>query len=261
MLNNLIYVYGITDSPPDFIAGIEREGLESFEIGRFYVLFKYVAESEFAEVGLKRTVSDTPWLETHTCKHIEVIMRLMQYQTVFPLDFGSIFKSKEEVRCFIEGIADTLYEDLNIIRDMEEWTVKVYCNRKALSERIDEMSEEAASLEAKIRASSPAKEFLLKRRKIGLVENEMDRICKFYAQHYLNELRCQSESSHLHHLLPRDFTEREDAMILNTAFLVDKNKVNVFASTVNRLQEKDGTRSFIVECYGPLPPFSFVRTK
>jgi len=50
------------------------------------------------------------------------------------------------------GADDTLSENLNYVNGKEEWAVKTYCDRKALSQQIDELSEDAASLEKQIMA-------------------------------------------------------------------------------------------------------------
>jgi len=154
-----------------------------------------------------------------------------------------------------------LTENFHNIEGKEEWSVKIYCNRKALSEQIDELSEEAASLEKQIMASSPGKAFLLKRKKTDLIENEMDRLCKIYGQEYYYKFKNLSESTSLNNLLPKEFTAREDSMILNAAFFVNKNNIQDFKRTIGEIKEKDENSGFIVEATGPWPPFSFISIK
>ena len=52
-----------------------------------------------------------------------------------------------------------LIENFHHIKGKEEWSVKIYYDRKALCKQIDELSEEAAGLEKQImaRASSQSK--------------------------------------------------------------------------------------------------------
>ena len=86
----------------------------------------------------------------------------------------------------------------------------------------------------------------------------MDRICKVNGQAYYDEFRNLSESTCFSNLLPKEYTGREDTMILNAAFLVNKTKVTDFKSTADNLRKKDGNSCFIIEVTGPWPPFSFI---
>jgi hypothetical protein len=50
-------------------------------------------------------------------------------------------------------------------------------------------------------------------------------------------------------------------MILNAAFLIEKNQVADFLGTVEMLRKKDGNSGFVIETTGPWPPFSFIYIK
>ncbi|MFA5816222.1 MAG: GvpL/GvpF family gas vesicle protein [Bacteroidales bacterium] len=261
MTNDLIYVYCLSNSPPQLGRNIELDGLKSLMSNDFYVIVKYVSESEFSEENFKKNLSDIQWLETNAREHVGVINTIMENNTVIPFKFGTIFQTEDSLRKFIADYSDSLIENFHYIGGKEEWAVKIYCDRKALSEQIDELSEEAAALEKQIMASSPGKAFLLKRKKTDLIENEMDRLCKIYGQEYYNEFKNLSESTSLNNLLPKEFTGREDTMILNAIFLVSKNKVPDFKSTADTLRKKDGNSGFFIEATGPWPPFSFISIK
>ncbi|MDP2339286.1 MAG: GvpL/GvpF family gas vesicle protein [Bacteroidota bacterium] len=261
MATDLIYVYCLSNSPPVLHESMKLKGLKSLVFGDFHVVVKYVSEGEFSEENFKRNLSDIEWLEPNAREHIEVINLLMGQNTVIPFKFGTIFYTEDSLKKFITDYSGSLIENFNHIEGREEWSVKIYCDRKSLSEQIDELSEETAALEKQIMASSPGKAFLLKRKKSELIENEMDRICKSYGQDYYNEFKSLSVSTNLNNLLPKEFTGREDTMILNAAFLVSKTTVNDFKNTVDILRKKDGHSGFFIETTGPWPPFSFIYIK
>jgi hypothetical protein len=261
MTTDLIYVYCLLNTEPVLHETMELRSLKSIVIGDFNVIVKYVSSQEFSEENFKRNLSDIEWLENNAREHVEVINLLMDQNTAIPFKFGTIFNSEDSLRKFITDYSDSLFENFHHIEGREEWSVKIYCDRKSLSQQIDELSEETASLEKQIMASSPGKAFLLRRKKSELVENEMDRICKSYGQNYYDEFRKLSVSTNLNNLLPKEFTGREDTMILNAAFLVNKTKVNDFRNTVDTLRKKDGNSGFFIETTGPWPPFSFIYIK
>ena len=261
MLKDLIYVYCLTRNPTGTGTGLTAVAPETLRFGDFYVVIKYVAESEFSEENLKRNLSNLDWLESNAREHISIISKVMDFTTAIPFKFGTIYNTIESLGQFISVYSGSLNENFDYIGEKEEWSVKIYCDRKALSEQIDELSAEAADLEKQIMASSPGKAFLLKRKKQDLIENEMDRICKQYGQNYFNEFRALSEASGLNNLLPKDYTGRTDTMILNATFLVHKNKADTFVHTAEILREKGGNSGFCIEATGPWPPFSFISIK
>jgi hypothetical protein len=261
MTTDLIYIYCLTNSPPEFPETMKIKNLRSIAIGDFHVVVKEVSSQEFSEENFKRNLSDVEWLENNAREHVEVINMVMNHNTAIPFKFGTIFNAEESLVKFIIDYSESLSENFLKINGKEEWSVKIYCDRKLLSEKIDDLSEETAALEKQIMASSPGKAFLLKRKKSELIENEMDRICKSFGQNYYNDFKILSSLTNLNNLLPKEFTGREDTMILNAAFLVNKTKVNDFINIVESLREKDKDSGFFIETTGPWPPFSFIYIK
>lgn len=261
MENELIYVYCISDTPPGDALDAQSNAWKSLKFDDFHVIVKYVPESSFSEENFKKNLNDLPWVETNARDHIRIIGTIMEYNTVIPFKFGTIYTSKAGLRDFIREYSTSLIDNFNHLRGKEEWSVKVYCNRKALCEQIDQFSEKAADLEKQIMASSPGKAFLLGRKKIDLIDAEMDRLCKDFGQKYFDIFHALSESSSLSNLLPKEYTGREDAMILNATFLIEKQKVSEFIQTYETLQRADENSGFIIETTGPWPPFSFVSIK
>jgi hypothetical protein len=261
MAGDLIYVYCISDSEPAFIRDDEPGGLNCLMMEDFYVVVKYVSANDFTEENFKRNVSDIQWLESNAREHIRVISKVMETGTVIPFKFGTIYQTNESLRKFVQDYSAALNENFKHIRGMEEWAVKIFCDRKTLMNKIDELSLESAELEKQIMASSPGKAFLLKRKKTDLVENEMDRLCKKYGQEYYDGFNDLSESVILNNLLPKEFTGREDTMILNAAFLVSKTKLADFMSNADIQKGNESNRGFFIEVTGPWPPFSFISLK
>ena len=261
MMNDLIYVYCLSNSPPEFFQKAAFQDLKSLRFDDFYVTARYVSESEFSEENLKKNISDIQWLEVNAREHIGVIAMIMEQCAVIPFNFGTIYQSEESLQKFITAYSDSLAENLLHIEFKEEWAVKIYCDRKTLTKQIDELSEEAAGLEKQIMASSPGKAFLLKRKKTDLIENELDRLCRKYGQEYYDELNNLSVSIRLNNLLPKEFTGREDSMILNAAFLVSHDRTIDFISALGVLKNKYSAFGFDFEFTGPWPPYSFISIK
>ena len=261
MTPDLIYVFCLSGIRPEFSESADSISLKSLVFDEFHVVMKYVSADEFSEENFKSNLSDMDWLERNAREHVRVNNMLMAQASVIPFKFGTIFHSENSLQKFIHDYSDSLAENLSHINGMEEWSVKIYCDRKSLKEKIDELSEEAADLEKQIMASSPGKAFLLKRKKSDLIENEMDRICKKYGQEYFNEIENLSKATNLNNLLPKEFTGREDNMILNASFLIHQADVNRLKTVVDEMSDKFTQSGFFIETSGPWAPFSFIHIK
>ncbi|MCF8347577.1 MAG: GvpL/GvpF family gas vesicle protein [Bacteroidales bacterium] len=261
MSGDLIYVYCVINGPPGLIGSVNSKGIKSFVFGQFTVFGKAVKEIEFSEENFKKNLSDLQWLDINAREHIRVISEIMKFATVIPFNFGTIYQSESNLQKFILNYEDSLLENFAHLKEKEEWSVKIYADTKVLKMQIDELSEKAAALEREIMASSPGKAFLLSRKKTELIENEIDRLCKHYGQNYYDEFKNLSVVTSLNNLLPKDFTGREDTMILNANFLVSQSKSAEFVNQIESSTKESANHGFVIEARGPWPTFSFISIK
>jgi len=257
-MNDLISIYCISNSSPDFFGKLELDKLQCVVYDSFYVSIKYVPESEFSDVNFKSSMSDIQWMESHVQEHSEIIHLLMKQQTIIPFRFGTIFHNEDSLKCFIDGYSCSISDNLRFIEGKEEWSIKMYCDRKVMEEKIDELSPEAAAFEMQIMESSPGKAYLLRRKKDNLIEIEVDKLCKKYVDECYDAIKNLSDALELRNLVPKEFAGRQEPMVLNVSSLINKNKVADFNNTVTILVEKYQQAGFIIESTGPCPPFTFI---
>ncbi len=261
MNNELIYVYCISSTPVTLDLGSIHEGLKCILFQGYYIIVKNVSPDEFSEENLKKKFADLSWIDKNARDHIRVISQIMKSSTVIPFKFGTIFKSEENLGKFISDYSDSLRENLINIEGKEEWSVKIYFDRKVLNEQIAEHSETVLNIEQQILESSPGKAFLLKKKKAELIEKEVEKLIKSCGQTCYDEFKNISELSRINNLLPKELTERNDDMILNVSFFIKKQRVADFVGTVDLLQGKFKNIGFDIDVSGPWPPFSFISIK
>ncbi|MEI6576746.1 MAG: GvpL/GvpF family gas vesicle protein [Bacteroidota bacterium] len=260
-MSGLIYVYCIAKSIPTVEPSTLSGNLEYLAIDDCVVIAKYVSDEEFSEENLKINISDVIWLEKNAREHIRIISQIMNLCDVIPLRLGTIFLSEDSLRNFISDYAGSFRENFQFIGGKEEWAVKIFCDRKLLGNQIDELSHTMADMETQIKASSPGKAFLLRRKKTDLVEIEIDNLCRTFGQEYFEALKVVSDETCLNNLLPKEFTGRTDTMILNATFLVSQNNVSTFIEKLDVIRKRDRDSVFFIEESGPWPAFSFVTIK
>jgi len=64
-------------------------------------------------------------------------------------------------------------------------------------------------------------------------------------------------SKHKAKLLAKDFTGRQEEMVLNTFYLIEEVKLSQFQKRVKEVKEKYSRQGLIIEMTGPWPPYHF----
>lgn len=134
----------------------------------------------------------------------------------------------------------------------EEWSVKIFCDRKVLMDQIDEISRDAAILEEKIMASSPGKAYLLQRKKSELVKIEMIRICNEFSRSCFRKFRNLSNSCIMNKLIHDEVLRKENAIILNISLLMSSEEVCKIKSAYDVICKNYGIPGFSIVISGPL---------
>lgn len=257
----MIRAYCVTDKLPADVKKLEDLGLRILQINDFYVFIKYISDSEFSEVNNNRNLTDNNCIDPGLVEHINLISIIMQQTTVIPFRLNTIYNSEKSLKKFLDDSKSSLLENILNIDKKEEWTIRVFCDRRTLSEQIDELSKVSADLEKLIMASSPGKAYLLQRKKTELVKTEVDRICTEYSKYYFENFKNLSELSSMNNRLPCNIHNNSQNIILNATFLVSKERAPFFKKSAEILRRKDESTGFVIETSGPWPPFSFVTVK
>lgn len=261
MEGNLIYIYCITDTPYRPSDALKSEGVECVGSEDFFAVVKLVSPADFSEENLKKNFSDLNWIEIHARDHIRIISEVMESNSVIPFKFGTIFNSEESLGNFIQDYSASLADNLKNTKDKEEWAVKVYCDRGTLNLQIGEISEEVRNLETEISKSMPGKAFLLKRKRVELIDLEVEKVIRNCGQNVFEELVVFSEFTKINNILPKEVTERTDDMILNISCFVRKDRVEELKNAVGISRQKYQHVGFKIDATGPWPPFSFISIK
>ena len=278
----LIYLYCITDKVPklscpviemkagsrpllDGMAGKEAEdSLDAlyfiYHRGLFAVVSK-VKGSEFDEENLKRNLADLEWIRLKASIHEKAIEGIMKNTCVIPFKFATLFNTEDNLRAMFGAHLEEFRNILKKLEYKEEWGVKIYCNPEKLRENLRQEDEQLLNIDKEINFSGPGKAYLLKKKKEELLNIAENKERNKYAQHSFERLSRYGAEARINKLLPKEATERKDDMILNSAFLVDKNKVTDFLTMVEGLKAVFVDRGFFFDCTGPWPPYNFVTTE
>lgn len=169
--------------------------------------------------------------------------------TVIPVKFGTVAKDEGEARRILREGHPRFKEALERMRSRIELDVAAFWeDLQAILREIGEQ-EEIKQLREAI-ASRPPHETLEERVQIGkMVKAALERKRDEVANELLDAFKGPACDFRYHDLL-------DDSMILNAAFLIEKEKEGEFDRRLIEVSECcDGRIRF--RCVGPLPPYSF----
>ncbi len=274
----LIYLYCITDKLPklsrpgietqagsrpllDGLAGKEAEDLIDsiyfISCLSFYAVVSNVSTDEFSEENLKKNLADLEWIKHKAGIHEKVIETVMKSFCVIPFKFGVIFNTEENLKVMLKERISKFKDTLKYLADKEEWGVKIYCDIDKLKENLILEDKGLLNIDKEINSCQPGKAYILKKKKVELVNTSVNKKLNDYGQLIFEKLKQHTIESRINKLLPKEVTERKEEMILNAVFLVKKGKVGNFIEAENALKEIFEEMGLFLDCTGPWPAYNF----
>ncbi|MEI8032323.1 MAG: GvpL/GvpF family gas vesicle protein [Chlorobiaceae bacterium] len=256
--DRLIYLYCVASEAPLKGASGDHDGIIIMEHNGLFVCLRHVLEDEFSESNLKKNISSEPWLDLHVREHLSVIGNLMERNTVIPFNFGTIYRTRERLQSFLDQHAAGLKSALDYLADKEEWSVKIFCNRAKIVQNISSLSRNIADIDLQISKSSPGKAYILGKKKNEILEKEISQIYNACSKELFSSLNLMAREYRLNQVLSGDLTGRGEDMIVNAAFLIQKDNVPGFIAKTDGLVTEHENMGLLLEVAGPWPPYTFV---
>ena len=208
--------------------------------------------------GLAAVVSDTPVVvydptRENALTHEHVNETVMREFTVIPMSFGAIFRTEDDVREFIKDTYDALRDVLVKMKDKIEIGLKVNWDSEVALKEVEEQHEEVRRLKEEIMSNRLASTYFARMQLGRLVEQALAEKQDAYVREIYDHLRdCAVASRH-----NKPIGEK---MILNAAFLVERDKQAEFDSAVQEIAARyEGKLRFTPT--GPWPPYNFVNIR
>ncbi|WP_084955755.1 GvpL/GvpF family gas vesicle protein [Thermoactinospora rubra] len=242
------YLYAIAREPvppcPEGLTGVAGEPVRTVAGSGLVAYVGTVPLDRFGEEPLRRSMEDLDWLGATARAHDRVVAAVAASAPTAPVRLVTVYSGDEQVRDLLEERRAEFLDVLARVAGREEWGVKAY------AEPVAETPEPKA---ANSGASSPGTAYL-KRRQAGLHERErVWREAGARAMEIHRALSGIAVAGRLHRAQDPQLSGRRDWMVLNGAYLVDRDRAGEFRRAVDRLRG----RGLQVELTGPWAPYSF----
>lgn len=240
-----IYVYCIIESP-------EPRSFGKIGIGGRGDEVYTVHHQELAAVVSKTPlmVYDPTRENALTHEHVNEFVMIDNGLTPVPMSFGTLFKTEGDIVEFLKDTYDALRDVLKKMRDKLEFGLKVNWDRESVLADVEQQYEEIRQLKAQIESDQSTSTYFARMQLGRLVEQALAQQSEAFVREIYDELRDAAIASRSNKVIG-------DRMIMNAAFLVDRDKSDLFDKKVQEIGRRyEGKLKFTYT--GPWPPYNFV---
>src|ERR671914_1185665 len=205
---------------------------------------------------LAAVVSDVPLgvldsTRENVLAHERVNEIVMRDNTVIPMSFGTIFKTKDDIVQLLRSAYDAFGDVLAKMRDKMEFGLKVLWDRESIIKDIEDEDEGIHRLKNEIALQKGSTYFA--RMQYGrAIDAAPQSRSERYGSEILDRLRDVAVASRINKPIG-------DKMIMNAAFLVSRDQEAAFDARVKSIAAEHDKLTF--KYTGPWPPYNFVNIR
>jgi hypothetical protein len=240
------YVYGIVQSK-------ERVTFGKSGIGGTGELVYTVNYQDIAAVVSNTSVYIFDPTRENALAHEHVIETVMRNYTIIPMSFGTVFRTDDDIREVLKSIYPSLKDVLHQMAGKLEFGLKVNWDRDQIIEDIKQEDEEIRQFHQEIVRKHLQSTYLARMQLGRMIDKALAERSISYVREIYEGLRSVCVAS-------RDNQPIGDKMIMNAAFLVERDREAEFDSAVNKIARKYGQR-LKFKYTGPWPPYNFVNIR
>ena len=185
-----------------------------------------------------------------THEHVNEVVMIDNNFTPVPMSFGTLFKTEDDIVEFLKDTYDALRDVLKKMRDKLEFGLKVNWDRESVLVDVESEYEEIRRLKAQIEGDQATSTYFARMQLGRLVEQALAQKSESFVREIYDELRDAAIASRANKVIG-------DRMIMNGAFLVEREKSDMFDKKVQEIGRRyEGKLKF--NYTGPWPPYNFV---
>ena len=240
------YVYGV-------IQAKEPQNFGRIGIGGTGDQVYSVHHNDIAAVVSKTSVFIFDPTRENALAHEHVIETVMRQETIIPMSFGTVFRTDDDIREVLRSIYPSLKDVLKQMAGKLEFGLKVTWDRDKIVEELMREDQEIHRFHQEITRKHLQSTYFARMQLGRMIEKALAERCATYVREIYEELRGCCVAS-------RDNKPIGDKMIMNAAFLIEKDREAEFDEAVNRIARKYGDR-LNFKYTGPWPPYNFVNIR
>jgi hypothetical protein len=185
--------------------------------------------------------------------HEHVIETVMKSNTIIPMSFGTVFRTDDDIREVLKSIHPSLKDVLKQMANKLEFGLKVTWDRDRIVEELKRENEEIHRFQHELTRKHLQSTYFARMQLGRMIDKALAERAAEVVREIYDGLRAVCVAS-------RDNKVIGDKMIMNAAFLIQKDKEAEFDAAVNGVAQKFGDR-LNFKYTGPWPPYNFVNIR
>ncbi|HKU20298.1 MAG TPA: GvpL/GvpF family gas vesicle protein [Terriglobales bacterium] len=185
--------------------------------------------------------------------HEHVIETVMKTHTIIPMSFGTVFRTDDDIREVLRSIYVSLKDVLKQMEGKLEFGLKVNWDRDRIIEELKDADEEIRRFHQEITRKHLQSTYFARMQLGRMIDKALSERSGQYVRDIYEALRDVCVAS-------RDNKPIGDKMIMNAAFLVERDRESEFDAAVNKIAKQYG-ELLNFKYTGPWPPYNFVNIR
>lgn len=262
-----LYAYGIVGKSPQRldIVGIDKKNKVYPVVGEDNCVMVSEVDIDQFQSQVKQLVSalgkTTGTLQLGAEEvlqaHEDVVEALMKETTIVPFKFGTILRDEQAATKLLQDEAETFKKLLTKFTGRAEWGLKVYVDKQALMKHVVQAEPRFRSLEEQRAKLSRGAAYLLGKKMEEEVKNHVAALLAQVTEEIFQDLGKDAFEAKLNNTWQQKVTGKNKEMILNAAYLVEREKVADLRQRGKSFMEKYEFMGLEAEFSGPWPPYNF----
>ena len=240
------YVYGVIEAR-------DNTGFGKIGIGGMGENVYCVHHGDVAAVVSKTPVFIFDPTRENALAHEHVIETVMKTNTIIPMSFGTVFRTDDDIREVLKSIYPSLKDVLKQMANKLEFGLKVTWDRDRIVEELKRENEEIHRFQHELTRKHLQSTYFARMQLGRMIDKALSERAAEVVREIYDGLRTVCVAS-------RDNKVIGDKMIMNAAFLIQKDKEPEFDAAVNAVAQKFGDR-LNFKYTGPWPPYNFVNIR
>jgi len=241
-----LYVYGVIDSRAGLTFGKSSIGGVSEDVSTVHY-------GDIAAVVSRTPVFIFDPTRDNALAHEHVIETVMKSHTIVPMAFGTVFRTAEDIKEVLKSIYPSLKDVLRQMTGKLEFGLKVTWDRDRIIEELKREHDEIHRFHQELTRKHLQSTYFARMQLGRMIDKALAELAANYVRDIYDGLRGVCVAS-------RDNKPIGDKMIMNAAFLIQKEREAEFDAAVNRIAQKFGDR-LNFKYTGPWPPYNFVNIR
>lgn len=258
-MNCVLYLYGFVSDDaapvPETLKGIDGQGVHLLDFGSVAAAVSEVDEERYGEAGIEHRLKDLQWVARQGADHETVVTWLTDHATIVPARMLTIFSSEQSLARAVDARRGAIETQIRRFEDLREWDLKIHYDVDVFVDRLGEVSEDVARMDAEIANAAPGRRYLLERKRQGVAKSEAASAARKLAATLLDELAGFAED-----VIEVELPARREGLpvVLNAALLVSRDRAAALQQRASELTSTLGARGVHAELTGPWAPYRFV---